>query len=192
MKATLCSILLLLSGGVDYDKLLKDVSFPMTEAIDKAMKAAKDGAVVSSEIEEEDGGVRYTFDIAQGDKTREIGLDVKDGKVVEDIVEAGDKSALVKAAKITLKQAVEAALLKVKGTAVAAAFVMKKTKVTAKVTIVADGKASNVYVKGDGKVSAVKDAATDEAEAAEGAEAGEGKEGAEGKEAAEAKEKGVK
>jgi len=47
------------------------------------------GRVVASELEAEKGGsgLRYSFDIKVGAKTREVGVDAKTGAVLENIVE---------------------------------------------------------------------------------------------------------
>ncbi|MBI1182015.1 MAG: peptidase M4 [Alphaproteobacteria bacterium] len=41
------------------------------------------GTVVESDFEKEDGGWRYSFDIRQGDRIHEVGVDALTGKVVE-------------------------------------------------------------------------------------------------------------
>ncbi|CCA92529.1 propeptide PepSY amd peptidase M4 [Novosphingobium sp. PP1Y] len=52
-----------------------------------ALKAAP-GEIVESDYEEEDGGWRYSFDIRQGQRIHEIGVDAVSGKIVEDSYEA--------------------------------------------------------------------------------------------------------
>ena len=55
-----------------------------------AMTVAK-GPVVKSELEEEKGGWRYSFDIKEGERIHEIGVDAYTGKIVEDAYEAADE-----------------------------------------------------------------------------------------------------
>ncbi|HEY8010393.1 MAG TPA: PepSY domain-containing protein [Rudaea sp.] len=47
------------------------------------------GKIVKEELEQEKGGsgLRYSFDIANGNITHEIGVDARTGKVLEDSVE---------------------------------------------------------------------------------------------------------
>lgn len=52
-----------------------------------ATKAAP-GKVVDAEYEKEGGGWRYSFDIRQGSRIHEIGVDAFTGKIVEDKFEA--------------------------------------------------------------------------------------------------------
>lgn len=52
-----------------------------------ALKAAP-GKVEKAEREREGGGERYSFDIRQGNRIHEIGVDVVTGRIVEDKYEA--------------------------------------------------------------------------------------------------------
>lgn len=52
-----------------------------------ALKIAP-GRIKDAEYEFEKGGWRYSFDIAQGKKIHEIGVDAMTGKIVEDTFEA--------------------------------------------------------------------------------------------------------
>jgi len=49
---------------------------------------AAPGKVVDAEYEKEGGGWRYSFDIRQGSRIHEIGVDAFTGKIVEDKFEA--------------------------------------------------------------------------------------------------------
>lgn len=50
------------------------------------------GRIKGAEYEKENGGWRYSFDIVQGERIHEIGVDATTGKIVEDSFEApGDK-----------------------------------------------------------------------------------------------------
>ena len=56
-----------------------------------ALKAAP-GKIVETDFEKENGGWRYSFDIRQGKRTHEIGVDAYTGKIVESTYEsAGEK-----------------------------------------------------------------------------------------------------
>lgn len=59
----------------------------MAQARAIALKAAP-GHVEKAEREHEGGGERYSFDIRQGNRIHEIGVDVATGKIVEDKYEA--------------------------------------------------------------------------------------------------------
>jgi len=59
----------------------------MDQARAIALKLAP-GKIRKSEYENEEGGWRYSFDIAQGNRIHEIGVDAMTGKVVEDAFEA--------------------------------------------------------------------------------------------------------
>ncbi|MFN7183775.1 MAG: PepSY domain-containing protein [Thermomonas haemolytica] len=60
------------------------ISLEQARAI--ALKAAP-GKIVKEEREQEDGTLRYSFDIRQNGKIHEIGVDVATGKIVEDTFE---------------------------------------------------------------------------------------------------------
>ncbi|MDQ6932590.1 MAG: PepSY domain-containing protein [Candidatus Eremiobacteraeota bacterium] len=51
------------------------------------------GKIVSQELERERGGsgLRYTFDIKAGETTREVGVDAKSGRLLENIVEGKNR-----------------------------------------------------------------------------------------------------
>lgn len=60
----------------------------LTAARATALKA-RPGKVTDEELEKEKGGsgLRYSFDIASGGKTYEVGVDAKTGKVLENAAE---------------------------------------------------------------------------------------------------------
>ena len=155
--------------GTDYAKLLKDAKSTLSEAIDLGLKEAKEGTIVKAEIEEEGGKIIWTMDIAQGAKIREIGLTVADNKVVENIEEKEDQSALVKAFKITATKAIAAALKKSDGKAVHVELKLEKEKPVVEVKIFKDGACKTAVVNGEtGEVVRV-----DEPKAKAGAKMGE-------------------
>ncbi len=51
------------------------------------------GKIVSQELERERGGsgLRYTFDIKTGATTREVGVDAKSGRLLENLVEGKNR-----------------------------------------------------------------------------------------------------
>lgn len=65
------------------------LTMKQAEAI--ALRAAP-GTVVERDYEKENGGWRYSFDIRQGKRIHEVGVDANTGKIVESAFEAaGDK-----------------------------------------------------------------------------------------------------
>nr|WP_294814842.1 PepSY domain-containing protein [uncultured Sphingomonas sp.] len=58
----------------------------MAQARAIALKTAP-GKVAKAEYEKEDGGWRYSFDIRQGSRIHEIGIDAHSGKIVENAFE---------------------------------------------------------------------------------------------------------
>ena len=70
------------------DKLAKDARISLEEARAIALKSSP-GEITDEELEKEGGGsgLRYSFDIKQGSVTREVGVDAKTGKVLEDAKE---------------------------------------------------------------------------------------------------------
>ena len=63
-----------------------DAKITMQQAQAIALKAAP-GKIVQKEYEKEDGSWRYSFDIRQGNRIHEIGVDAMTGKIVEDSYE---------------------------------------------------------------------------------------------------------
>ena len=62
----------------------------MPEARTLALKTFP-GKVVTQELEKESGGsgLRYSFDIRAGGVTHEVGIDAKDGKLLENSIDNG-------------------------------------------------------------------------------------------------------
>jgi uncharacterized membrane protein YkoI len=60
------------------------IALPRAEAI--ALKA-RPGKVTDRELEEEGGGLRWSFDIKSGAKTYEVGIDAHTGKLLENKAE---------------------------------------------------------------------------------------------------------
>ncbi|AGG88837.1 MULTISPECIES: PepSY domain-containing protein [Rhodanobacter] len=63
----------------------------MAEARSIALKASP-GKIVKEELEKESGGsgLRYSFDITAAGVTHEIGVDAKDGKILENSIDNGN------------------------------------------------------------------------------------------------------
>lgn len=94
----------------DPEKLLSGAKMTLGEALEKALKEAKSGTAVKAVLEEDENGIVFSFDIAQGKNVLAINLDAKTAKVVgSDLEEGNDQSALA-GGKITLAQAIETAL----------------------------------------------------------------------------------
>lgn len=70
------------------EELAKHAKLSLFEARKIALKAHP-GKIVDEELEKESGGsgLRYSFDIKQGAKTYEVGVDAKTGKVLENASE---------------------------------------------------------------------------------------------------------
>jgi len=119
-----------LRGGTDYGKCLKAATFGITEALDKgsAVPEAKGCVPVGIEIEEEDGKIIWSMEFSKGDKILEINFEVTEGSRWPLENEDHDKSAEAKAAKISLKEAIQAATSKVQGQAVEANLLLKESK----------------------------------------------------------------
>ncbi|TPG07339.1 peptidase M4 [Rhodanobacter glycinis] len=71
--------------------LVKQAKVKMPEAREIALKAYP-GKIVKEELEQEKGGsgLRYSFDIANGKVTHEVGVDAKTGELLENSVEGAD------------------------------------------------------------------------------------------------------
>jgi uncharacterized membrane protein YkoI len=69
----------------------KQAKIPMPQARETALKAYP-GKIIKEELEQEKGGsgLRYSFDIANGKVTHEVGVDAKTGKLLENSVEGAD------------------------------------------------------------------------------------------------------
>lgn len=66
------------------DQAQASAKITVQQARETALKAAKGGKVVDQEFEKENGAWRYSFDIRQGNRIHEIGVDAESGKIVED------------------------------------------------------------------------------------------------------------
>lgn len=136
-----------LAPDPDYAKLLEQAKISLGQAVEKGAKEVPGGTVVSAYFEENDGKPRFFLYVAKDTKTVELGLDLKDGSVLEKTTLDDDDSKIVAAAKIPLTKAIEAALKKVPGKAVYADFdIDEKGPPEAEVDVFAGGKVTKVYV----------------------------------------------
>lgn len=78
----------LASKKFDGARYLKDAHVSLDAARAIALKASP-GKIVAEELEKEGGGsgLRYSFDIKSGTATHEVGVDAKDGQVLENSIE---------------------------------------------------------------------------------------------------------
>ena len=144
------AVVLLASSGMflqeeDPASLLKKTGYTLKEAIDKAAKEGGGATVVVAELEEgANGRALYAVEFAQGDKVLEVKLDAKTGELVKKEIEDEDRSAVAKACKISLSQAIQTALQKVPGLAFSAEAVMEHEKPEIEVQILSEGKVYKV------------------------------------------------
>jgi uncharacterized membrane protein YkoI len=152
MKALAATLMAaaLLAPADDQEKesLLKRSTYSLGDAVKKALEIAKTGAVLSVELEDEDGKAVYSLDVAQGRKTLEIVLDARTGELVEKKVEDDDQESLARACTVPLGRAIEIALGKVSGQAYAAEAEMddEKPVLEVKVKLLGDGKIHKVKI----------------------------------------------
>jgi uncharacterized membrane protein YkoI len=73
------------------DKLQAQAKLSIEEARSIALKLVP-GEIMKEELERERGGsgLRYSFDIRQGKKWREVGIDAKTGRVLENSAESAN------------------------------------------------------------------------------------------------------
>lgn len=76
-------------SGSQYESLAR-VTLAQARAV--ALKAVPHGKIVDQELEKENGGsgLRYSFDVKVGNNTREVGVDAKTGKVLENSLEGAN------------------------------------------------------------------------------------------------------
>src|SRR5438552_3271414 len=149
MKLVLAAVLVVAGSAEEYKKLLAVATYSLSEAIDKAVREAKEGSVVKAELELENGKIMFSADVAQGNKILEVELDAATGKLIATDKEDVDRSALVKAAKISLRKAVEIAIAKTLGKAVKAEFVSDAGKTFAEVLVFAEGRLRSVRMNAE-------------------------------------------
>jgi len=87
MKKLILIVPFLIASVLPQLAAAKTAGITMAQARAIALKAAP-GRIEKSEREREGGGLRYSFDIRQGNRIHEIGVDVSTGRIVEDKFEA--------------------------------------------------------------------------------------------------------
>jgi uncharacterized membrane protein YkoI len=91
-KSSIIALVALLSASAAFaytgSEMAKKANVTMLEAQKIALKAYE-GKIIDQELEKESGGsgLRYSFVIKQGKVSHEVGVDAKDGKVLENKVE---------------------------------------------------------------------------------------------------------
>jgi len=77
------------SGHVD-QALHKDATISMAQAKKIALHTVK-GHIINVELEREHGGsgLRYSFDVKLGKRVHEVGVDARNGKVLENSIDRG-------------------------------------------------------------------------------------------------------
>lgn len=73
-------------------ELSKYASVSLGQARAVALKTVRGGTIVDEELEREAGGsgLRYSFDVKIGKTVREVGVDAKTGKVLENSIAGND------------------------------------------------------------------------------------------------------
>ena len=125
----------------------KPAPIGLLRAIDLAV-ASGAGVPVKAEVEREDGSSVYSIQLAVGDRTREVELDLSSGRVLEDEVEAGDRSAVAGSLKGPLAVAIEKALEAVPGRPVEAEAKIEGGKVLIEVRLIAGSSVRKIVVDG--------------------------------------------
>jgi uncharacterized membrane protein YkoI len=69
-------------------ELLGQAKIPLLQA-QKIALAKEHGTISDQELENENGGLRYSFDVKVGKVTHEVGVDAMTGKVLEDSIDNG-------------------------------------------------------------------------------------------------------
>ncbi len=86
--AALTAVAISASAATPDAVLAQQAQITMSQARTIAQKA-QPGKIISAELEKEGGGsgLRYSFDVVQGKVTHEVGVDARNGKVLENSVE---------------------------------------------------------------------------------------------------------
>ena len=133
----------------DWSKILGDLKFSLSQAIETALAKAKDGKVVHAEIERDKGRIVLSIDVACGTKNLSLVLDSGTGDVLESETEDEDHSQLVKDAKVSLTQAIVAAIGstgRADGRAIEAQLLRRADKPVFDVKVYAGGQLQTVSV----------------------------------------------
>lgn len=126
------------------EKLLKEATVSLPEAVEKALPEIKDGNAVAARLKEDKGRVLFVVSIAQGETATRLSIDAKTKEIVEKAALKKSYAKLLGASKVTLAKAVEVAVAKVPGKATRVGFELKKGKPIAEVIVFKDGKSFEV------------------------------------------------
>lgn len=79
----------MLAAALQGSQYLREAKVSLAAARALALKAVPGGRIVGQELEREPGGsgLRFSFDVKTGKVTREVGVDAKTGKILENAVE---------------------------------------------------------------------------------------------------------
>jgi uncharacterized membrane protein YkoI len=134
----------------DWRARTNQAKFGLLEAIERALKVAKEGVPCEVELEPDKGTLVYSVDLAQGKRTRNVVLSALTGEVVEDELEGDDRSAKASAVKaVGLAQAIEAATKTGLGKPFYAGLMLRNGALQILVILVGeDGKVVKVWVDG--------------------------------------------
>ena len=122
------------------EKMLKEATVSLAEAVEKALPEIKDGNAIAARLKEDKGRVLFVVGVAQGESTVRMAIDAKTKEIVEKTTLKKNYVKLLGASKLSLAKAVEAALAKVPGKATRVGFEFKKGKPVAEVMVFKDGK----------------------------------------------------
>lgn len=130
----------------DIQTLVAAAKCPLQKALALAGKEVAGGTPIAAELEEEDGHILWSFDIAKGKVIVEVQVDATDASILSKASEEEDRSALVEASKLSLRDAVAAVVGEHAGTPVRARLVLVDGAVRGEVVVFADGKTSTYRV----------------------------------------------
>jgi uncharacterized membrane protein YkoI len=128
----------------NYQRLLDSPALTILEALDRALEKAP-GVPIKIKVEEEEGRCLYSIDVVQGRRSMEVDIDVKTGRI-ETESDDEDHSALVAAAKLTLRDLIARALGEVPGRLIEAELELKGGQPRAEIKILGDGWVRDVYL----------------------------------------------
>lgn len=89
-SAALSACLLLTTAGAfaySGQQYASQAKVTIAQARAISLHAVPGGKIVDEELEKEDGALRFSFDVKRGSVTREVGVDAKTGKLLENSVE---------------------------------------------------------------------------------------------------------
>jgi len=122
------------------ERLLKEATFTLPEAIELALPEIKEGAPISARLHEEKSRILYIVNVAQGETATRMSIDAKTKEIVSKTPVKKSYATLVGASKISMPKAIEIALTRKAGKATRVSFGLKKGKPVAEVLVFLDGK----------------------------------------------------